>query len=508
MARAVTETRLDRLFKAAGDVLERRERAGLDRDYERYADDPVGFARDVLKVTPWKKQIQVMETVRDEAQTSVRGGVGVGKDFTGACLALWWCYARHGLVLVTSASQRQVREIFFAKELRRLFHRGHLPGTVLAQAVKPPDGWAGGVLGFTSSEVDKLTGFHDQRVFGILSEAQGLDDDAWVAMRSCAVSDTDRLLAVGNPTNPLGRFFASQRAGSGWSAITMSVFDHPNVVEGKSVIPGGPEAGWLERVKREEGEGSAYWKGRVLAEFPEQAAEMLFRREWVEAAVQRWVRYEHPAGPISLVLGCDIARLGTDATAIAVRRDDRILGVITWHMHDTMASVSRIQGLAIPGLTGHTTSGGPVTVATMSRANITLIVDVTGGGSGPGVADRLRELGYTVRDWHSSAPPGELEGMKHPVIMRRARNARAEGYLVLRDQLRDGAVALPPDSQLVEELLAISYEEDARTGQVKIAGKPALRALLGRSPDRADAVMLAVAGSGGATAGAAVGLDF
>src|SRR5439155_12401436 len=92
MSRAITDTRLDRLFREAGDVLERHERAGLTRDLTLYADNPVGFATDVLHVEPWSKQIAMLDAVLRERRVSVRGGVGVGKDFTAAGVSLGWAY--------------------------------------------------------------------------------------------------------------------------------------------------------------------------------------------------------------------------------------------------------------------------------------------------------------------------------------------------------------------------------------------------------------------------------
>jgi len=132
-------------------------------------------------------------------------------------------------------------------------------------------------------------------------------------------------------------------------------------------------------------------------------------------------------------------------------------------------------------------------------------VDVTGGGAGPGVADRLRELGHNVVDFHSSAPPPP-EDADRPSVLKGA-NARAAGYLRLRDLINGNALTLPPDPLLVEELGALTVETDKRD-RALLLGKPALRAALGRSPDRADALMLAVAGAGGATIGGTIGVGF
>lgn len=489
MSRAITETRLDRLFREAGDVLERHERAGLTRDLTAYADDPVGFAREVLHVTPWSKQIEIMEAVLREPRVSVKGGVGVGKDFTCAVLALWWAYCRGGLAIITSSSQRQVREILFQKEIRRLFHAGRLPGEMLEGAVRPPDR-VGGVIGFTSTSIDRLTGYHDAAVLGILSEAQGLEEDSFEAMKSCAVGDRDRILAVGNPTRLLGPFFASQRPGSQWHKVSISVLEHPNLVENRTVITGGPERGWVERARSEDGEGSRFWLTRVTAEsFPTENAEALFQRPWLDAAVQR---PRQSMGPHDFTFGLDVARFGPDSSCLAVLCSDAIVALHVWRQADSMESVAMVEKICAElGLVR--LDGG------LNRKDkVRIVVDVTGGGPGPGIADRLRELGYDCVDFHSNDRPDGPEGDV------RMLNARAQAWYNLRNLLRDGALTIPNDPWLLEELGAITVETDKRD-RAKIASKIELRAALGRSPDRADAVMLAVSGMGSATVGAAVG---
>jgi hypothetical protein len=488
MSKALTDTRLDRLFRDAGEVLERHEQAGLTRDLTAYADNPVGFATDILKAKPWGKQVEIMEAVLREPRVSVKGGVGVGKDFTAAALALWWAYCRGGLAIITAASQRQVREILFQKEIRRLFHAGRLPGEMLEGAVRPPNR-IGGVIGFTSTSIDRLTGYHDAHVLGILSEAQGLEEDAFEAMKSCAVSDSSRLLAVGNPTKVLGPFYATQRPGSAWHKISISVLEHPNLVENRTVIPGGPERNFVELARAENGEGSRFWLTRITAEdFPTENAEALFQRAWLDAAVARNV----PAvGPHEYVLGLDVARFGPDSSCCAVLRGDTITQLHVWKKADSMESVALVQRIAEElGLVS--TDGG------LNRHDkLTIVVDTTGGGPGPGIADRLRQLGYTAIDFHSNDAPDNSTD-------ERCLNRRAQAWYQLRNMIRAGELTIPNDPLLLEELNAITVDTDKRD-RAKIASKIELRAALGRSPDRADAVMLAVSGLGGATVGGAVG---
>ena len=52
----------------------------------RYADNPLGYASDVLKIKLWAKQEEIALSVRDNPRTLVRSAFGVGKTFVAAAL--------------------------------------------------------------------------------------------------------------------------------------------------------------------------------------------------------------------------------------------------------------------------------------------------------------------------------------------------------------------------------------------------------------------------------------
>src|SRR5215211_65878 len=58
----------------------------------RYAADPVAFCRDVLRVHLWERQEAILQALVTDRQVAVKSGHGVGKSFTAACAALWFCY--------------------------------------------------------------------------------------------------------------------------------------------------------------------------------------------------------------------------------------------------------------------------------------------------------------------------------------------------------------------------------------------------------------------------------
>jgi len=59
--------------------------------------------------------------------------------------------------------------------------------------------------------------------------------------------------------------------------------------------------------------------------------------------------------------------------------------------------------------------------------------------------------------------------------------------------LEAGEIALPADEKLLDEIIATRWRPTPE-GKVRIEAKDDLKARLGRSPDRADALVMAVAG--------------
>jgi len=70
-------------------------------------------------------------------------------------------------------------------------------------------------------------------------------------------------------------------------------------------------------------------------------------------------------------------------------------------------------------------------------------------------------------------------------------NRRAESYWKLRQALEEGELALPPDERLAEELLALRWSPSPN-GRIRLEAKVEAKGRLGRSPDRADAVAMAL----------------
>jgi hypothetical protein len=454
--------------------------------FERYRDDPVGFVREVLGGDPWARQVEILEAVRDHARVTVRSCHGVGKTYVAACAALWrlHCFSP-SVVLTTAPGHRQVKDVFW-RQIRRLQNRARvkLPGEVRETAIKiAEDTFA---LGFATDEGDRFQGFHSPHLFIVVEEASGVSEAIFEAIDGCLTTDGSRILMIGNPTRATGRFRESHRT-EGWRRIQISAFDSPNV-SGASLPVDAASATeaplWPELVRRELvtprwvwerqeewGIESPIYQIRVLGEFPDAGEDTLIPLSWIEAAHARW-RSGGWSKAEPAELGVDVARYGGCETVVIVRRGGVVSRVAAWMGQDLMASTNRIVAIAREE-------------APVGAINVDVI------GLGAGVVDRLREQGvphvYGV-NVASRAQDGE-----------RYDRRRDELFFVLRERFRTGEIALPPDDRLRAQLASLGYGYTSG-GRLQVESKEELRRRGLRSPDRADALMLAFApatGGGG-----------
>lgn len=482
------DTTMTRLVEDVGDLVAAHREDGQPRrrNFTRYAQDPVGFLCEVLQGKPWARQVEVAEAVRDREMTLVFSANGIGKDWLAAGLLLWWCYARQGLAIAQAPTDRQTVEVI-GGEIRRHFHRADLPGELYQRALRTAHPHAG-VLLMTSNEASKLTGFHAPRVFLLLSEAQGLESFAYDAALAVAVGEEDRILAVGNPMKPVGPFYKASRPGSQWHSIQISALEHPNVVEGRTVIPGAVTRAAVERARREWG-ASGQFRARVLGEFPLEAEEGLFRMAWIEAAVARWrKRMAEGATGWLVEAALDVATSGPDKSCLGLMLGQTVLGFTTWEKLDTMQTAAR----ALAVLQAERWPSVPVNEvgSYIGRRTKSITVDVNGVGSGP--HDRLKELGHPVVAFNAGASATGPHAARYA-------NARAAAFWTIRERLEAGTIDLPPDEDLAEELLAHTFSVTPVGGKIQVVAKDDLRAELGRSPDKADTLSMLVGASRGAT---------
>ena len=194
---------------------------------------------------------------------------------------------------------------------------------------------------------------------------------------------------------------------------------------------------------------------------------------WVDAAQARW-KPRSPRGEM-LGLGVDVARGGQDETTLSTRHAGPDGGR---HWFDELQAEP-----------GSETPNGPKVAAlalAKQRDGSPIMIDVIGVGASP--YDKLVEMRAPVYGINvAEAAPGTDKSGRMRFF-----NLRAQLWWHMRELLdpeADTGIALPPDKRLTAELCAPRWE--LVSGKVKVESRDDIIKRVGRSPDRATAVILA-----------------
>lgn len=439
-----------------------------------YRDKPVEYFREVLGVELWSRQADVARAVAAHPRTATRSGQKVGKSKLVG-LALWWVDTREeGRAILTSSGKRQVKSVLW-RELRKMHREARVPiggvchldpGTGLQFA----DGRE--VIGFTTDDAVKMGGYSGGEIFFFVDEGSGFPTEIFEAVEG-NVAGGGKIFAPGNPTKVDGWFFDAFHADAHlWHTEHISAAENPNVVQRRIVIPGLATYEHVQMMRKKYGpvpEKHPVYRVRVDGNFPGQQADGVIALDDVELAQRR---YEKTKGLGPLELGVDVARFGDDESVIQPRRGYRagectvVNSMDGWEVGGKVLDVVR-QLRRSPG----------------ERA----IVKVDGIGVGASVVDFLRhdedaQRMCIVVDVNVGASATEPEDYV---------NLRSQVWFGIASWLKEGGALPPGDRDRNAELLAATYRTDARN-RIQVASKDDLKKKLKRSPDRADALALAV----------------
>jgi len=441
---------------------------------ERARTDPVWWVNEILGYEPWEKQVEIIESVRDNRTTAVKSCHAAGKSSIAGRTALWFLYTHSpSIVLTTAPTDRQVRGILW-KEIRMSYQRARYPlgGTILTQELKLDDDWF--AWGFTAPDYDpdRFQGFHEIHMLVIADESSGVSDEIFEGIDGVLTSEQSRLLLIGNPTNPTGRF-ARAFKNPDVNKISISAFDTPNFkafrvtdedmvmnrwqekITGELPAPHLITPRWVHERLHDWTHDSPLYEAKVLARFPAAGTDTLIPLHLIEAAVDRQLKRVSP-----FELGVDVARYGSDETVITMRWGPVARTIKVMPMSSTMA----VAGAAIRALRE--------TGATAAK------IDAVGIGAG--TYDRMHEQGAPAVEMQSGAASSDPE-----VYL----NTRAEWYWGLRSRFESGDIDIENDPELISQLSNIKYKINSR-GQIQIESKEDMKKRGLPSPDRADALAL------------------
>lgn len=419
---------------------------------------------DVLGATPEAWQADALDGIgAGDRRISIRAGHGVGKSTLEAWVILWFLLTRRPCkVPVTANSQDQLRDVVWAeisKWWRKLPEplRDQIEVTAERVAVRAAPNDAFAVARTARPErPEALQGFHSDHLLFVIEEASGIEDIIFETAGGALTGANAMVLMCGNPTRSTGYFFRSFHDNrASWRCW------HVPCQASSRVSPS-----YAEEIAREYGEASNVYRVRVLGEFPLSEDDAVIPLGLIEAAVGRDVSQTDMA----TVWGLDVARFGDDTTALAKRKGNVLTEPVKeWRKLDLMQTVGRIVKEY------HETP--------LEKRPGAINVDVIGLGAG--VVDRLRELKLPVRGINV----GEAAAIEEKRFMR----LRDELWFKARDWFDARDCCIPRDDGLISELVSPKYKIES-SGKLKVESKDDMKKRGVKSPNKADAFCLTLAG--------------
>ncbi len=445
--------------------------------------DPVRFATTFLGHDLWEMQKRILSAVARFPRVAVKACHSSSKTRTAAEAVLWWITRfSDGIAVTTAPTFVQVKQILWA-EIRKAVRQARIayPRPNLTELRFGPNNYA---LGLSTNQGVRFQGFHSNHLLIVIDEAVGVAGEIWEAIEGARAGGEVRILALGNPTVPSGPFYdAFTRDRARWATFTIDAFDTPNLAgvslerllamdERELSVAPRPylvTRRWVREKYLEWGERSPMWQARVRACFPEQSQSSLIGLAFLERAraprqPSELARSDRTScEKTALYAGVDVAGPGEDETVVAVRdAHGEIVELFASSAADARGQIARVLG--------------------KYRARLEE-VNVDAVGIGYHFALHLQDLGFPVNLVNVGAPARDSEKFA---------NLKAELYWGLRMRFEAGEVSNLTDEVALSQLASLNYRHNPR-GQIVIESKEEARKRGLRSPDRAEALMLAFA---------------
>lgn len=233
----------------------------------RYRTDPVSWVRDKLGMDPYGKQQDILNAVAGSRRVAVVGANGTGKDYTSGRIVLWWQSThRPAKTVVIGPSHRQVSDVVW-RECRSAYNQAtsKLRGHMYTGAARWEQGDDEFAVGFATDDPYNIQGFHSPNLLAIITEAHNVAQGHIDAIKRL---NPACMLLTGNPFASAGEFFdAFHTKVDQYQGIHVSGLDSPNVIAGRTVVPGLITLEDIENAKRDWGEDSPMFRAYAYGEF-------------------------------------------------------------------------------------------------------------------------------------------------------------------------------------------------------------------------------------------------
>ena len=457
----------------------RSERADFfKRRIPRYRKSAALFAREVLKFSPDDWQQNVLNDLSTSNRVTVRSGQGVGKTGVEAIAALWFLscfpYAR---VVATAPTKQQLHDVLWS-EIAKWQSKSPVLSEILTWTktyiyLKGYEKrWF--AVARTATKPENMQGFHEDNMLFIVDEASGVAGPIMEAILGTLSGDNNKLLMCGNPTKTAGAFYDSHtRDRASYKTHRVNAEESPRTNKEN-----------IASLKRKYGADSNFVRVRVLGEFPLEEDDIFIPLHLVEESIQLGRDYVPNPAPVSIHIGCDVARFGDDQTVIGQKVDAKVDLIHKTRGQDTMKTADKIIALG-------------ETLIKRYRWHGKIPVKVDDGGVGGGVVDRLRQIKRNDPERFSWL---EVFPVKFGLRIKNKNFHDSTSYMmnVVKNLLapfdeqgkpKPIELILPNDDNLAVQLTTRKYRV-TEVSKIQIESKDAMKKRGLTSPDEADCVLL------------------
>ncbi len=400
------------------------------------------------------ERLQAGEHLENSIRYAIASGHGIGKSTMVAWLILWAMSTMphiNGVVSANTFNQlsnktwkelakwhmRAINAHWFSWHKRKFEH------------AKYGKTWFFEALAWSEHNTEAFAGLHADYVMVIFDEASAISDAIWEVSEGAMTTVPSYWFVFGNPTRNSGYFRECFRK-------FRHVWHSKQIDSRQAKITNKQQ---IEQWERDYGKESDFFKVRVMGIFPAQDNQQFIGNDLLNKA---FVHYDKETFETNkpAIIGVDVARFGSDASVIVIRRANILENIL----HYRSISTTELVGYILEQIQLHK----PIAVS------------IDGGGVGGGVIDQLKSFGIAnIIEVNFGAKADDKK---------KYFNKRAEMWSRMRDWLKE-AIIDSRYQELYADLSAIRYKVNEK-GQIVLEKKADMKKRGVASPDFADALAL------------------
>ena len=411
-----------------------------------------------LGFKPYQWQKDVLHSLNLKgSRVALKAANGSGKTSIVAASAVVWHLLRfpESLVISTAGVYRQVEDQLWPRIRKYVMGLGGVEAgwEVFSNELRFKNGAR--AIGFSTNDSGKFEGWHKQgpseNLLMVVDEAKTVPDSIFEAIERCQPS---RLLMMSSPGGADGAFYrAFTKEAALWQTFTVTAFDCPHI--GRD---------WIDQQTEKWGANHPLVRSMIHGEFMETTGENLV----IPYNTLQRVLSSPPVFEMGAKMAfCDFAA-GGDENVFCMREGNEIKTLVCWRDKDTSQAIGKF-------------------IIEFKKAGLNADqIYADAGGLGIPMCDMLAEAGWDVHRVNNGERAFSDDQFS---------NRGSELWFNAARMIEKGEIRMFQDEALLAQLTTRRAKTNSK-GKLMVEPKDEMRSRGLNSPDRADAVIGAMACGG------------